>query len=313
MVSFTVSAAGRVSVAKELPITVELADKTLEDATVADVKAAIAAKFPKFYMARQRLSLKGEKKALLDEMSLQEAGMASGDELAVKDLGPQISWRTVYVVEYLGPLLIHPIFFNFGKFWYGRSIQHSELQKVVYGLVMLHFGKRVLESMFLHRFSHGTMPLANIFRNSAHYWILGGLFLALPIYSPTYSVISPYILGTLRNEPDFLLAGIALFLFAEVSNLYAHWTLRNLRPAGSKTRAIPYGYGFALVSCPNYFFEILAWVAIATMTGSYCAWLFVAVGGYTMTMWALKRHRAYKKEFGDAYPKNRTAIFPFIL
>ena len=45
-------------------------------------------------------------------------------------------------------------------------------------------------------------------------------------------------------------------------------TLRSLRPPGTRTRAIPYGYGFSLVSCPNYFFEILTWTVIATITNS---------------------------------------------
>lgn len=31
-----------------------------------------------------------------------------------------------------------------------------------------------------------------------------------------------------------------------------------------------------------------------------------------MTMWALDKHRKYRKEFKD-YPRNRKAIFPFIL
>lgn len=47
MVSITVSAAGRVGLARGLPITVSLPDKSLEDTTVADVKAFVAAKFPK--------------------------------------------------------------------------------------------------------------------------------------------------------------------------------------------------------------------------------------------------------------------------
>jgi very-long-chain enoyl-CoA reductase len=31
-----------------------------------------------------------------------------------------------------------------------------------------------------------------------------------------------------------------------------------------------------------------------------------------MTVWAIKKHKNYKKEFGKEYPK-RQAIFPFIL
>ena len=109
-----------------------------------------------------------------------------------------------------------------------------------------------------------------------------------------------------------------------------HLTLRDLRPVGTTKRAIPYGYGFNLVSCPNYFFESAVWFAIAALSGSYTgeycalltksisnfflrrlAWFFYVFATYIMFNWAVKRHRAYKKEFGTAYPK-RKVMFPFI-
>jgi len=56
--------------------------------------------------------------------------------------------------------------------------------------------------------------------------------------------------------------------WAELSNLITHINLRNLRPPGTRVRKIPYGYGFNLVSCPNYFFEIVAWIAVVALTQS---------------------------------------------
>jgi len=31
-----------------------------------------------------------------------------------------------------------------------------------------------------------------------------------------------------------------------------------------------------------------------------------------MYVWAVKKHRLYRKEFGSEYPKDRKAMFPFI-
>ncbi|KAH9953205.1 3-oxo-5-alpha-steroid 4-dehydrogenase-domain-containing protein [Lactifluus volemus] len=270
-------------------MSVDLSSRQAADvATVADVKATLAKRDPRLYVERQKLTLKGGSKALEDDAILAAAGVLDGSEMVVKDLGPQVSWRTVFMTEYVaGPLVIHPIFYYLPKALYGDEVQHSQLQKYVYAMVMLHFAKRELESVFVHRFSHATMPLRNIFKNSIHYHILSGLFLAYPIYGPTYSADSLYIRGTLRSNPNFLWTCAGVWLFAELSNLHTHLTLRNLRPLGTKKRAIPYGYGFGLISCPNYFFESVAWAAVAYMSGSWAG-------------------------IGKEYPRQRKAMFPFL-
>ncbi|KAM5530870.1 hypothetical protein V8D89_015455 [Ganoderma adspersum] len=312
MVSVQLSVAKETSITRSLPTSVTL-DKPYDQLTVLDLKRAIAAKSSKFHVARQKLSLSGENKALSDEATLKDAGVADGAEVAVKDLGPQVAWRTVFLIEYAGPLVIHPLFYHFPRVFFGGPVQHSVLQKYVYAAVLAHFAKRELETVFVHRFSHGTMPLRNIFKNSAHYHLLSGVLLAWSIYSPTFAANSPWIRGTVRENPTFLWSCLAAFVFAELSNLSTHISLRNLRPEGTTKRAIPRGYGFGLVSCPNYFFETLAWAAVTVMTGSYAAGIFLVVSTYQMTVWALKKHRNYKKEFGKEYPRNRKAMFPFIL
>jgi hypothetical protein len=85
------------------------------------------------------------------------------------------------------------------------------------------------------------------------------------------SSFGPVLLsGSCVHTPTCLVAHDPFALqFAELSNLSTHLTVRNLRPPGTRKRAIPHGYGFGLVSCPNYFFESVAWAAVAYMSGSW--------------------------------------------
>lgn len=57
-----------------------------------------------------------------------------------------------------------------------------------------------------------------------------------------------------------------MFALSELGNLTCHLMLSRLRPAdGAKTRPIPAGFLFDLVSCPNYFFEARGLVFLSLM------------------------------------------------
>eukprot|EP00063_Salmo_salar_P063534 XP_014038369.1 PREDICTED: very-long-chain enoyl-CoA reductase-like [Salmo salar] len=117
-----------------------------------------------------------------------------------------------------------------------------------------HYLKRLLETLFVHRFSHGTMPLRNIFKNCTYYWGFAAwmaYYINHPLYTPP----------TIYGEQQVRIA-LIIFLFCQVGNFSIHIALRNLRPPGSKTRKIPYPtknpftWIFLLVSCPNYTYEV---------------------------------------------------------
>ena len=227
--------------------------------------------------------------------------------------GPQIAWRTVFIIEYLGPLLIPALFlfplrpllyFNYDK----PLPEPSHVQRLVCGLLTAHFLKREFETIFVHRFSNATMPAYNILKNSAHSWALAGFNIAYWVFRPnsTAATDSP-------NEA-LVYAGLALFSFSQLANLNAHLILRNLRRAGTTERGIPSGFGFNWVTCPNYFFEILAWFGVYLV--SQCNWsvlFFILVGGLQMWSWAWKKEKRYRKEFGDKYKKKRTVLLPGLL
>ncbi|KAJ2783664.1 3-oxo-5a-steroid 4- dehydrogenase [Coemansia javaensis] len=287
------------------PFTVEVVDA----ATTDDLKLAIAKQVQTLRPDRQRLTT-SEKAVLEAGVALAKHSLGDGDTVYVKDLGPQIGWQTVFYIEYAGPIVLHYLVYNLQNLFYGQTFEHSLVQQCAYFMVMGHFIKRELETAFVHRFSHGTMPLFNVFKNSGHYHILSGLNLAYWVYSPDTAQ------GTARaaelGRPLLLAVFVGVFLFAELSNLSTHITLRNLRPPGSRVRRIPRGYGFGLVSVPNYTFEILAWAAFTAVTRSLAAVLFLAVASAQMYVWAAKKHAQYRLEFPD-YPKSRKALIPFVV
>lgn len=74
----------------------------------------------------------------------------------------------------------------------------------------------------------------------------------------------------------------------------------------------PFTILFNFVSCPNYTYEIGSWIAFTIMTSCLPAGIFTLAGAYQMTIWALGKHRNYRKEFSN-YPKSRKAIYPFVI
>jgi very-long-chain enoyl-CoA reductase len=172
-------------------------------------------------------------------------------------------------------------------------------------LITLHFVKRELETLFVHRFSLATMPARNIFKNSAHYWILSGVNLAYWIYRPTGPTAKP-------SNPIITYAAIALFVIGELGNLSNHITLRNLRNDGGTERGIPQGLGFNLVTCPNYMFESIAWIGIWLATWSLSTGVFVVFAVGQMMIWAKKKEMRNRQEFGAKYQKKRYGVLPGI-
>ena len=239
--------------------------------------------------------------------------------LMCKDLGPQISWRTVFVVEYFFPMIVFPVvwllvrkFPSVGQQVYGVSpsaaAQPTQCwQDMLTVMFTAHFAKRELETLFVHRFGNDTMPLSNIFKNSGYYWLFA-LWNAYMTLHPLYTVPA---CASQRY------AGMAIFAVSELLNLKAHLDLRNLRPAGTRIRRVPQGILFKYISCPNYLFEILSWVGFTLASQSVAAAVFTCVGAAQMTAWAVQKHKRYRKEFDgqegrELYPQGRKVLIPFL-
>ena len=280
--------------------TIEVAD----DATVRDLKAVIK---PSMSIHRKALKLVkdgADKPVSLDDdkKTLQACGVAAGSKLQFKDLGPQIGYRTVFVVEYAGPIAFMALYAARPSFIYGASSAPLGAVQSMYVMMFIaHFVKRELETFFVHKFSRPTMPLSNLFKNSMYYWAFAafmGYFLCHPQYTaPTHGLST--------------VAAIAWGLF-ELGNLAVHVQLGGMRKVeGETTRNTPKGPLFSLVSCPNYTFEVLGWVAFSLGSNVLMSWVFTAVGLAQMTEWAIKKHRGYIK--ADPANKKKKAILPFLI
>jgi len=279
--------------------------------TVAELRQALyRGEHIKLNPNRQAFRAEARGPLLKDEAIL---GKACPDGvLHFKDLGYQISWTTVFLTEYAGPLIIYLIFYARPSIIYGPTNRLDTKHPVVHVAAAcwtIHYAKRLLETVFVHRFSHATMPWRNIVKNSSYYWG----FTAAVAYFVNHPLYTPPALG--QNQ---FYTGLGIFAFGELGNLSIHLAQRAMRPAGTKKRVIPYPrknpftWLFAYVSCPNYTYEVVSWVGFTVMTQTVTAGLFTFCGFVQMAIWALGKHRNYKKEF-EKYPKGRKAMIPFLL
>ncbi|KPP58116.1 very-long-chain enoyl-CoA reductase-like [Scleropages formosus] len=254
----------------------------------------------------------------------------------------------VFLAEYIGPLLIYPLFYFRIPYIYRRKYTLTSSPHPVVTLACicysLHYFKRLIETIFVHRFSHGTMPLQSAVRNCIYYWGCAAwlaYYINHPLYTPpSYGntqvnfalvmfVVRIRFTGVSYEFPRNIgcaasrlvssqkyLCGFH-FQFCEVGNFSIHLALKNLQNGGSKSRKIPhpsknpFTWLFFFVSCPNYTYEVGAWISLTIMTQTLPVAVFTVMGFVQMAVWAKEKHKTYNREFKN-YPKLRMSIIPFI-
>ncbi|KAK5780873.1 hypothetical protein RI543_002000 [Arxiozyma heterogenica] len=238
-------------------------------------------------------------------------------QLYVKDLGPQISWRLVFLIEYLGPILVHSLLYYFSsieqirdKLNYSSDNYDPNLNQIVFFLILGHYVKRELETLFLHRFTLATMPLFNVFKNSFHYWVLNGA-IGLGYFgygflfsnnqlSWIYNAMGQINLSTL----------IGLFVLSETWNFYMHLQLRvygdQQIAKGNTTKRVPINEGlFKYLVAPNYTFEVWSWIWFTIIFKfNIFALVFLLVSATQMYLWAIKKNKKYGTK--------RAFLIPFV-
>ncbi|CAN4126340.1 unnamed protein product [Withania somnifera] len=166
--------------------------------------------------------------------------------------------------------------------------------------VTIHFFKRVLEVLFVHKYS-GWMILGSVLLISSSYFMLA----AVMIY------IQHLTLGYTEPEVDLKYVGLLIFFVGICGNFYHHYLLSKLRDNKEKGYKIPKGGLFSVVICPHYLFEILVFIGISFISQtpfSFCCAVGVAL--YLMGRSYVTR-KWYLSKF-ENFPKNVKALIPFV-
>ncbi|CAI5515925.1 unnamed protein product [Closterium sp. Naga37s-1] len=283
-----------------------------DEASVADLQKALHKTNKKWYPARQRFTLpapaSGAKPVVLDaKKRLAEYSTGTTLDVVFKDLGPQIGFKTVFFWEYFGPLVLYSLFYFFPQVFYVDGANRKLKDVQTYALIYwtFHYTKRILETFFVHRFSHGTMPLQNLFRNCGYYWSFAA-FVSFFVNHPMYTPVS---------ETQIAI-GFGIAIVNQLSNLYCHIILRNLRSGSSSGYQIPSGFLFNFITCANYTTEITAWLGFNVATQSVAGYLFMLAGAMQMAEWALAKHKRLVKLFDGKegrpkYPRRWIMLPPF--
>ena len=227
----------------------------------------------------------------------------------IKDIGAQINYRLVYVIEYLGPLIFSLIFFIRYAYIYKKLNPQNNLQVHVccyFIMTIFHYTKRIMESLYVHIFSRTTMPLSNLFKNCAYYWGIFGLLCGYTLFDPygkdlTFLIFPRYVF-------------ILFFIGAEMENLKTHSILREMKINGKGKKIMPPKTdGFQYVLCANYMWEFFAWLSFSLFSLNIFVILFTFCGFLQMMQWALKKRNEMQRLLGDNYPKDLYAFIPSII
>lgn len=118
-------------------------------------------------------------------------------------------------------------------------------------------------------------------------------------------------------SPVLTLLGIVIFTIGSWIQYSSHVTLAKVRLVGRKAGfgeyQLPSEGFFSLVSCPNYFGEIVIYVGFASVSGFDGNFLsLLAFVSALHSQAALASHEWYKSQFSKNFPVNRKALIPFL-
>jgi steroid 5-alpha reductase family enzyme len=130
-----------------------------------------------------------------------------------------------------------------------------------------------------------------------------------------------------KDSNDFILSiiqiliGYFIFFLGMYINIKHDYLMISYRKKNKDKSEyiLPRGYLYELISCPNYFGELLEWLGFAILTGTFSGFVFFISTFANLFPRAIKYHNWYKNKFKDEFNnkkdnvKDRKAIIPYII
>ena len=215
---------------------------------------------------------------------------------ASRGWGPSISNKWGWFLMELPALVVFPLLVLLG------SNPLNEVSLVLVLLWSTHYINRTLVFPFRIRTKGKKMPL---------FIVISAVF-----FNGINGFINGYWLGYLAPQENISMGwhqelGIFLFFIGMYINRRTDTKLIALRKSGTGY-SIPKGWLFRFISCPNHFGEIVEWTGFAIFAWNLPASAFAIWTFCNLAPRAISHHKWYKEQFED-YPKNRKALFPFLI
>lgn len=208
--------------------------------------------------------------------------------------GGGISTRSAMLFLYSAPIVVYLA----GWWLAGRPAGLYSI--VLLAMFVFHFGKRDLETLFLHKYSK---PIG---------WFTPILIASLYSTLALGSQIAHDWLGPPAGDLALrLYIGLLLFAIGQIMNFQHHRLLANLRSGGDASYKVPSGGLFDLVACPHYLFELIGWLGFAIVSGHpivFALW-FVMVGYLGGRS---RQTLVWYRENLPGFPAERRALVPYV-
>ncbi|XP_076914074.1 uncharacterized protein LOC143587698 [Bidens hawaiensis] len=183
------------------------------------------------------------------------------------------------------------------------TIPRQDLRFIMVEYVLVfHFSKRILEVLFVHKFS-GFMMVNDAITIGASYCV-----------STTTMIYAQYVSQELPEPSiDLKRVGLVVFFIGITGNFYHHCILSSLRKKGDKVYKIPKGGMFDLIICPHYLFEIVEFIGVSCISQTTFTLCFTLGTIFLLITRSYATRKWYILKFGDTFRKDIKAIIPYLI